>query len=122
MISAKAVWSITGLTGGDGPVVVGYAYGDYTVAEIKEAIEASSAIDLGDKVAQERAKRMVRVVGSFSESGGSALNDGKPITTKLNWRFNASKACNIFAYNDGGALLTTGAIVNHNGTLWVKDV
>ncbi len=34
MISVKASWSITGLTAGDGPITVGYAHSDYTVAEI----------------------------------------------------------------------------------------
>ncbi len=122
VMSVKASWSLLALTSNEGPIIVGYAYGDYTVTEIKEAIEASTAIDLGNKIAQEQANRLIRIVGTMGDEGQDDLNNGDPITTKLNWRFNAGKALNIFAYNDGAAALTTGAIVHHNGTIWVKDV
>ncbi len=120
VMSVKASWNLTGLTAGDGPIVLGYCHSDYTVSEIKECIEAASAVDLGDKIQQERANRLIRVVGTLNESGG--LNDGKVLSTKLNWRINPGETVAIFAYNDGGALLTTGSVVQLNGDLWVKDV
>ncbi len=122
VMSASATWSLTDLTANDGPIVFGYAHSDYTVTEIKECIEASGAIDLGDKIAQERANRLVRVVGVMNEVR-ETINDGEPVKTRLNWRFNPGEVLNVFAYNDNADdALTTLAELGHNGVLWVKDV
>ncbi len=111
---------MVGLTAGDGPIIVGYAHSDFSVTEIKEAIEASASISVGDQVAQERANRKVRLVGQLTDLV-EELNDGKPVKTKLNWLIPIGKEVNIFAYNDGAALLTTGAVVSCSGDMWVKD-
>ncbi len=119
--SIKATWQLANFTAGEGPITVGYAHGDYSVTEIKEALEAAN-IDVGDKIAQEKANRLVRIVGVFDSIGeGAALNDGKPISTKLNWFISASEVINLFAYNESTALLTTGARVNAQGDMWVLD-
>jgi len=118
-ISAIGSWDLVGLTAGDGPIVVGFAHSDYTDVEIEEAIEALTAISLGDKIAQEKANRLVRVVGVLSE-GDTALNNGMPVKTRLNWAIPIGKFVDLFIYNDG-VQLTTGAAVNFNGDLWVKD-
>ncbi len=119
--SIKATWQLANFTPGEGPITVGYAHGDYTVTEIKECLEAAN-IDPGDKVAQERANRLVRIVGTFDSIGeGATLNDGKPISTKLNWFISASEEINMFAYNESTALLTTGARLNAQGDMWVQD-
>ncbi len=124
-ISISGTWSYKLVGTTEGPVVVGYAHSDYSVAEIKEALEIQNSINVGDKVAQEKAKRLVRIVGVFSESlisGGSAtLNDGKPIKTRLNWFIPIGKAVNIFAYNDAGLALEGSSVIDMNGDLWVKD-
>ncbi len=119
LVSAIMNWSIIGLTSGDGPIIVGYAYGDYTVTEIKEALEAGASINKGDMVAQEQANRKIRVVGVFSNT--DELNHGEPVKTRLNWLIPIGTVVNMFAYNDGAALLSTGAIVSCFGSLWVKD-
>ena len=119
-MTVKAAWSLTGLTAGEGPITVGYAHDDYTVAEIKEALEAAASIDPGDKISQEQANRLVRVVGMFSESNGD-LNEGRPISTKLNWLIGVGHAINMFAYNEDTGTLTTGATLRCTGDLWVKD-
>jgi len=116
--SIKASWTMTGLVALDGPIVVGYAHSDYTVAEIKEAIESTGSIDQGDKTQQERANRLVRVVGVFVDE--ASLNDGRPISTKLNWLIVPGKAINMFMYNDG-ITLTTGAKLSANGRMWLQD-
>ncbi len=119
-MSVKAVWSLSGLTAGEGPITVGFAHSDYTVTEIKECLEAAGAIDFGDKVAAEQANRLVRTVGQFSEAN-SSLNDGKPIKTRLNWLISIGEEVNIFAFSeDDQANLTTGATVRITGDLWVK--
>ncbi len=105
---------------GDGPITVGYAHGDYTVTEIKECIEAQGSINPSDKIANERANRLVRIVGAITPSR-TTLNDGKPIKTRLNWLVNPSTNVDIFAYNDNQNGMTTGSVMHYTGSMWVKD-
>ncbi len=120
-ISCKATWSLIGLTAGEGPITVGYAHDDYSVTEIKECLEAAASIDPGNKIAQEQSNRLIRIVGTLSESNVD-LNEGKPIKTRLNWLIGVGHAINMFAYNEGTAAnLTTGAVARCQGDLWVKD-
>jgi len=118
--SVKAAFSSLNLAATDGPLIVGYAHSDYTVTEIKECIEASSAISVGDKIAQEKANRLVRIVGVLEEAANDDLNDGRPISTKLNWLIPIGKIVNMFIYNDGIAM-TTGCVVSCNGEMWIQD-
>ncbi len=120
VISMKTAWDLVGLTALDGPILVGYAHSDYTDVEIEECIEASAAISVGNKIAQEQANRLVRIVGSLNEASSDELNDGLPVTTKLNWLIPIGDNVNIFAYNDGQAM-TTGAVAKCTGDMWVKD-
>ncbi len=122
MVSATLTWIVSAGTAGEGPVTVGYAHSDYSITEIKECLEAFAAIDQGDKVAQERANRLVRTVGTVRFPGGAAaLNDGKPIKTRLNWLINIGDSVNMFAFNEDIGVLTTGALLTASGDLWVKD-
>ncbi len=122
-MSHHGVWQKKNGTAGEGPIVVGYADGDYSVTEIKECLEATASISRGDKIANERANRFVRVIGSFSGiAAEEVLNDGKPIKTRLNWPFPADDTnLVIFAYNESGSALTTGCLIEADGNLWVKD-
>jgi len=111
----------------DGPLIFGYAHGDYTVTEIKECIESGASINVGLKVEQEQSNRLVRIVGAFGSPGVGNIdvtaNDGKPIKTRLNWLIPIGKTFNFFVYNDGVAALETAAkSVRINGTGWVKDL
>ncbi len=119
-VSVNGIHSILGLTAGEGPVTVGFAHSDYSVTEIKEAIESALSISVGDKVAQEKSNRLVRVIGEVSAEE-PVLNDGKPMKTRLNWLIPIGKAVNMFAYNNNSSPLTTGGIQNFSGDLWVKD-
>ncbi len=120
--SVKATWSLSEFTASEGPVTVGYAFSDYSVTEIKEALEITTSISPGDKIAQEKANRWVRTVGTFPAGVNQTLNNGNPISTRLNWRVPIGKAINIFAFNEDAANpLTTGAVVNCAGDMWVKD-
>ncbi len=122
MMSVKGSWSVANMTAGEGPLRVGYAHSDYSVTEIKEAIEAAASISIGDKIANEQANRLVRTVGVFSGlNTDETLNDGKPITTKLNWAIPIGDFVNMFIYNDSGGSLTTGGLLHFNGDCWVKD-
>ncbi len=111
--SIQAAWSIAEFTGAnnDGPIMVGIAHSDYTVAEIEEYIENAASWSVGDKIAQEQAKRLVRIVGIFrresSAVAGAVLNDGKLIKTKLNWQLITGQTLAIWAYNLGSSALAT---------------
>ncbi len=122
-VSIKQTWSIKEMTAGQGPILFGYSHSDYTVAEIKEAIEAAAAISVGNKIAQEQANRLVRLVGSFQpdDTGEQEFNDGEPVSTKLNWLIPIGKEVDLFVYNDDTSDLTTGGRVSASGDMWVKD-
>ncbi len=121
-VTIECNWSIRELTEGEGPLTVGYAHSDYSVAEIKECLESQTAIDQGDKVAQERAARLIRTIGQLGPEGNETLNDGLPVKTRLNWLIGIGDSVNAFIFNeDDAANLTTGANVNLSGQMWVKD-
>ncbi len=120
-ISVKATWSLRDLTAGEGPISVGLSHGDYTAAEIEEFIEAEGAMTRLDKIAQEQANRLIRRVGTFSGlAEAETLNDGRPIRTKLNWAIADGGTVDFWAYNHSGAVLTTGAVVEILGRLFLR--
>ena len=121
ILSFRTNWGWRGATPGEGPVFVGYAHADYSVTEVKEALEAEAAMVTNNKVANEQAARLVRLVGSMdfaSEDG--VLNDGRPITTKLNWAIPLGGNVNTFAYNRSGGTLTTGAVTTLSGKARIR--
>jgi len=112
--SVKATWSLSDFTNaiGDGPIAVGIAHSDYTDTEIEQWLETTNSWKEGDLVNQEIAKRKIRLVGTFKSSvadsqGIAVLNDGKPITTKLNFILNTGQTVSIWAYNQGDSALAT---------------
>ncbi len=103
----------------------GVAHSDYSAAEIEECLEAASAIDVGDKVAQEQANRLVRSIGIMTgpaavASGARSFNDGRKIRTKLNWLLGIGQTLNYWVRNGSGTVYTTGATLLVAGDLWVK--
>ncbi len=110
----------------DGPIMIGVAHSDYSAAEIEEYIENTGSWDEGNKVSQEIASRLVRILGTFETPTGvddaRTLADGKKMKTKLNWILNQGQTLDFFAYNLGSSALTTGAIVSAQGhaNLWPR--
>ncbi len=122
-ISLTATWTIRGLTVGEGPIHVGVSHGDYTAAEIEEWIESSAAMTRGDLIARERANRMIRRVGTFSGNfADEVLNDGKPITTRMNWVHPTGVVLDFWTYNASGAILATGSFVAVMGKLFIRFI
>lgn len=117
--SVQLSWSLHDFTdeAGDGPIYVGVAHSDYSDSEIEECVEVGAGgWDRGDKIAQERAKRLVRTIGVFRTDGAvaldiSTLNEGMPIKTKLNWQLNTGDTLKFWAYNSGQNSLATGSFV-----------
>ncbi len=110
-ISMDCVWSQRDLTSGEGPVLVGWAAPELTVAEIAEAISAAPTSQY-DYPAIEHSRRPVRKAGSFPVVlAGEVLNDGKAIRTKMRMDIPAGKGMpQAFTFNDSGNVLTTGGV------------
>ncbi len=126
VISANLTWSLADLGAlDDDAQEFGIAHSDYQANEIEEALEAVASIDLGNKLAQEQANRLVRSVGQFVDTagtgGGLGFNDGRPMKTKLNWLLSTGDSLSMWIRNGSGAVYTTGATVVVLGDLWVKD-
>ncbi len=113
-----------GATQDDGQVF-GLAHSDYTDAEIEECLEATTAIDPGDKIAQERANRLVREIGQMQGApgtgAGKSFNNGMPLKTKLNWHMATGDTLRLWIRNSSGTVWTTGASVSVSGNVWLKD-
>jgi len=120
-LSQEATWAITGHTVDEGPIVVGFAHSDYSEAEIEEVIENAGSWDRGDLVAQEVARRKVRIVGTFpGDLTEEVLNEGSPIKSPIKWGINTGKTLKLFAYSRHSAPLTAGTLLLVNGHIWLK--
>ncbi len=125
--SVKASYTVTDIPAAiDDAYQFGIAHSDYTDTEIEECLEATAAIDIGDKVAQERANRLVREIGTISSGqlttpggGATPFNDGRPIKTKLNWLMGIGDTLRLYVRNGSGVIYTTGATLKAKGELWV---
>ncbi len=117
-VSMDASYATAGFTPTEGPLAIGWAHGDLSVTEIKEAIEAA-VTDPSDIIARERARRPVRKVGQFPIAGaGESFNDGKVVRTPLRFVINDAKSIKFWAFNKSGATLTTGGTIDVSGTLY----
>ena len=111
--SLIASWSLKEVTNvaNCGPLLVGFAHADYSSAEIEEVIENAASWDEGDLIAQEIAKRKVRIVGTFGNTGSATswdvLNEGRPIKTKMGWILTTGDGIRFWAYNLGTAAFAT---------------
>ncbi len=108
--------AVTGQVSGEGPLLIGMAYGELTVGTIKAALENAYTPEVGGTTApaQQAIKRgilweslgliMREVGGSFNldiyDSGDRALGGGKglPFMENVGWQ--------LFVYNLSGADLT----------------
>ncbi len=120
-LSIEATWSLTGLTAGEGPIVFGVSHSDYTAAEIEAVIENTGSWSRGDLVAQEIARRKIRVIGEFDGlSTEERINDGVPIKTKLMWNLVTGATLTQWAYNKSGGTLATGGVILAEGHVWLR--
>lgn len=119
-ISADLLWAIRGGTAGDGPVLLGVAHGDYTVTEIKERIEVD-VTSQGTKIEQEQARRAIRDVGYMTDLGdGEQFNNGLIKRTKMGFNIEDGQNVAGFVYNQFGAPLNTGAVLEVTGKIYVN--
>ncbi len=108
----------------DGGMLFGIAHGDYTAAEIEEAIEASNSIDRGNKIANEQANRLVRVLGNFGSQGTVLgdinFNDGVVKRVKLNWPIEIGQVVSMWIYNSTADAWTTGSLLSLIGQAFIQ--
>ncbi len=128
--SVVATYTLSGVSiGADiGPVEVGVAHGDYTLAEVEAYLELATSWNEIDMIDKEIQSRKIRRIGVFDSPQGGAggaytLNDGKAIKTKLNWILTNGQGLNFWCYNLGtAAFSTTDPNVNIRGhaNLWPR--
>ncbi len=116
--SADLSWSMDDHTAGEGPLMIGVNNGDLTGAEITEALDAAP-VSRSDIINRERARRPVRRMGVFSGlSTNEALFDGKLQRYPLKIYLAESIELEMFVFNNSGAALTTGTVINVYGTIY----
>ncbi len=105
-------------TAGDGPLKMGVAHEDLTLAEIVEAITAELT-DPDDIIAKERARRPVRTVSSFNGLAATEItNDGQMKRIKVGWSIGDGHNLDLWAQNDDADARQTGGIVQFSGVLY----
>ncbi len=118
VLSVDALWALHTHTAGEGPISVGLAHGDLTVTEIKENLQAEMT-DPDDIIAKERSRRPVRKSGIFSGlNTEEALANGEQIRTKVKFSVGDGHNLNAWAFNQSGAALTTGTVIQVIGTIY----
>ncbi len=114
--------SIRDHTAGEGPLQIGFAHDDYTVAEIKECLESGASFDPGNKIAQEQSRRLVRAAGIFSGAAAfESLYDGRPKRRKIGFLVSQGFNLAFWIKNNDGAALTGGGIVEISGTAYMRQ-
>ncbi len=112
----------------DGPILCGFAHADYTDAEIEEVLEVVDSWNRSNKIDLERSRRLVRQIGVFEPNAADplapmALNDGKPIKTKINWTMQSGQTLRFWCYNLGTSALATTVpdfFVNGHANIFMK--
>ncbi len=116
--SVKCSWGLRGLTAGEGPLNVGYAHGDLTVAEVKEFLDAELD-DPDDIIQKERASRPVRHAGMYQGlAANEFIRNGEMIKTICKFTVGNDKSFNFWIHNRSGGTLATGAVVVIQGTIF----
>ncbi len=118
-ISGDFAISVTGLAAGEGPLLVGCAHGDYTDAEIEEAVEATTSISRGDLLVLEKSRRKVRTWGTLT-ADLDTIGGGEVKRCYMGMSITTGEDIRLWVYNLSAGQLTTGAIVKASGTMFLR--
>ncbi len=114
------MWTLRGLTVGEGPIQVGYSHSNLTTTMIAEKLD-SAVSDPGQILLMEHSRRPVRQVGFISGiAANQSLNDGQNVRTKIKFIVGETHRINFWARNLSGASLTTGAVLDIAGTIFAR--
>ncbi len=116
--SVDGIWTIENPATGEGPLLFGVCHADYLNSEIKECIESQNA-GQADRVARERANRLVREIGVFPDQGELIqFNDGRTVKIRLNWPVTAGLTpLKMWIYNLGTGGITGSPLLHFVGKL-----
>ncbi len=126
VISCDLSATFIGLTAGEGdPMQIGLAHGDYGVTEIKENLEVAIT-GPGDKINQERTRRLVRRTGMLQAQGTNVhtemsmigRNGSRIVRTTCKFVVQNPSTLQAWIQNRSGAALTTGSTLVLNGTVF----
>ncbi len=126
--SVVATYSLSNLTAtaNAGPLEVGVAHSDYTLAEIEAWIELPTSWKETDMLDREILSRKIRRIAMFDfpvgGTGAYTVNDGKAVKTKLNWIVTNGQGLVFWIYNRGTVALADNANVDISGhaNLWPR--
>lgn len=114
LIKVEGVIGVEGLTGEEGPIVVGIADDSLSVGEIGEALAASGPnnTDSAERsTSGAQAKRPVWIIDVLGSGAAGSIPKAKPFSKKIMWTFADGFPPNFFAFNMGSAALTTGTLL-----------
>ncbi len=111
----RATVSFTDATQGEGPIEVGWCQSQLTGTQILANRDAAPTSQY-DVLANEQARRKVRVFGKSSGNPDDVLNDGKDIWKRMFLKVpNGQAIADLWVLNRSGAALTTGQLVHFDG-------
>ncbi len=120
IVSTDLTVSMRDHTAGEGPIDFGLTEQGYSNTEVGEALDASPLSQYG--TAWERSKRKVRQYATFAGDGTEeTVNDGKAVRKRMFLKAFAHStfaAARVWARNRSGAALTTGTVLDIQGTHW----
>ncbi len=118
MLKSEMLCTLRGATSGEARGLALYLFdGDYTLAEIDQALENNGPLGPNDTVQSSITERFSKLVGVFDDETGTesqihdAMSNAPMVTTKPRWTFARTKSWNWVLYNHGAAL-TTGSTVH----------
>lgn len=121
IIKSSVLLKVEGMTGNEGPVIIGIADNELTVAEISECLVTDGPLNRSDRGKQEEAERAVFPI-CIVQNENEMPNNGMPIEKTLRWTFSNTDGWTFFAFNMTTGALTTGGTVyffaTHYG-VWV---
>ncbi len=121
IISIDSTMVIRDLTAGEGPLYMGFAHSDYSVAEIAEAIDTSGYLGPSAKIEQEQARRLVRRWGTFRGHEATSIiaeSNGGHRRYKVRWVQQNGGNPRCWLQNTSGVTLTTGAVLETDGYIY----
>ncbi len=121
ILSIDATMVIRGMTVTEGPLYMGFAHTDYTVAEIAEAIDTQGFLGPNLKIEEERARRLVRRWGTFRVQEVTemiAASNGGHRRYKVRWIQQNGANPRCWLQNSSGAALTTGGVLEMDGVIY----
>ncbi len=127
IIKTEVYANITGLTTGEAEgLYLGLANGDLSAAEIEESLEAQGPLFPRDRIPEEKAERLTKMIGRFDDKALIAVllgpDGGSPVSKTIRWTFGKSQAGWKWFVHNIGTPLTTGATVRITAThfgVWV---